>query len=481
MFVQSLVRRAEAIYAGEVDPRDDNMLAVTNDGRKAALDMRLIDPTLPDFADSKINACVRNVLEIYHRTSERRLTQMIFCDLSTPGPGFNVYDDIRTKLVAGLPDDGLPGIPAEEVRFIHEAKTDLHKARMFADMRKGRIRVLLASTGKAGMGTNVQDLLYAMHELDAPWKPAEVEQRNGRILRRGNTNKRVRIIRYVTQESFDAYQWNLLEYKQRFISQIMCGDVTTRRIEDVDSTALSFAQLKALDTGDPRVMERESVNADVIRLTRAKKAFEDRQYQTRIDLVHVPEQLRLAERMLERTRADIEARGDTRGDAFRITLDGTTYTERTAAAPVLRRLLIELSHTSQQRQIVEVGTFAGFRLAISAHRGFHPELLLLGSREHSVAVALEGSTANGNLQVLDNLPYRMEKAAADLESAIQHLKLQIEELERISSEEFSQQAALDAALKRQPRGSRPRRLHRGPRGPGRPRRQSRRASLPVGH
>lgn len=226
-----LVQRAERIRNGGVDPREDNMLAVTTDGRKVALDMRILNPHVGDFAEGKVNLLVERVQTIRAETRGSRLTQLIFCDLSkpvAPGRGFSVYNDVREKLIAH-------GVPPAEIAFIHDAGNDLKKARLFADVRAGRIRILMGSTQKMALGTNVQDRLYAVHHLDAPWRPADIEQRDGRMMRRGNTNPHVRILRYVTQRTFDAYMWQVLEYKARMIAQVMRGDAAVRRIEDLET------------------------------------------------------------------------------------------------------------------------------------------------------------------------------------------------------------------------------------------------------
>ncbi len=249
--VASFSDRAEAVRSGRVDPKDDNMLRITNDGRKCALDQRLMNPLLPDDGESKVNACIRNAYKVWQDGQADRTAQVIFCDLSTPkGDGtFNVYDDIRNKLEE-------MGVPREEIAFIHEATTETQKAELFAKVRAGQVRVLLGSTAKLGAGTNMQDRLIALHHLDAPWKPSDLEQQEGRILRQGNMNEKVQIFRYVTEGTFDAYMWQILENKQKFISQIMTSKSPVRACEDVDDTALSYAEIKALATGNPYIKEK---------------------------------------------------------------------------------------------------------------------------------------------------------------------------------------------------------------------------------
>lgn len=443
--VAELVRRAERIRNGGVDPRTDNMLAVTNDGRKVALDMRVMDSAAPDFPGSKVNLLAQSVFDIWEETREQRLTQLIFCDLSKPlpaGRGFSVYNDVRDKLIAR-------GVPAAEIAFIHDANTDAKKARLFADVRAGRVGVLMGSTQKMGMGTNVQDLLYAVHHLDAPWRPADIEQRDGRMLRRGNRNPLVRILRYVTQRTFDAYMWQVLEYKARMIAQVMCGALAVRRIEDLDTPVLSFAQMKALASGNPLVMEKAGVDAEVARLGRAKRAFDDRAFAVRLDLARTPERLRHAEETAERIRSDIAVRIETRGDAFRIEIGGQEYTARNDAAPRLRRLLIEATHTSPVRRVIPVGRFAGFALETAVQQGFPAELILRGEYEHSARVQLEDSSAPGNLQTLEALPRRMEATLENVERNIAHFRQQLTELQALSRSTFEHQEELDRLLARQ--------------------------------
>src|ERR1017187_9115415 len=279
--VQSLVERAEALRTGKVDPREENMLLVTTDGRKAALDLRLHDPRLPDHPSSKINRAVQEIERIWRENVSCRSTQLVFCDLSIPtgGKGFSVYEDMRDKLVAR-------GIPPDEIAFIQDYDSDAAKLALFRDVRAGKVRILFGSTQKMGTGTNVQERLIALHHLDAPWRPADVEQREGRILRQGNTNPEVQILRYVTEQSFDAYMWQTLETKARFIAQVMTGESDLRRIEDIDGTALTYAEVKAIASGNPMVIEKASVDAEVARLSRLQMQHHETQYRLRQDIRH---------------------------------------------------------------------------------------------------------------------------------------------------------------------------------------------------
>ena len=271
--VEELSKRAAAVHSGAVDAAEDNMLCITNDGRKIGLDQRLMNLLLPDDPDSKLNACVRNVLKIWEEGKDQKLTQLLFCDLSTPkGDGqFNVYDDIKKKLLAA-------GVPESEVAFIHTADTEAKKKELFSKVRAGQVRVLLGSTQKMGAGTNVQDRLVAVHHLDVGWKPSDMTQRNGRIIRQGNRNKEVQVYNYVTEGTFDAYLFQTLENKQRFISQIMTSKSPVRSCEDVDEQALSYAEIKALCAGNPLIKEKMDLDIEVARLKVLKADHQSQQY-----------------------------------------------------------------------------------------------------------------------------------------------------------------------------------------------------------
>ena len=297
-YVSDFAERARKIRSGTVDRENDNMLCITNDGRKLALDQRLMDPDLPDYENSKVNACVDKTFEIWDKNRDKKLTQLIFCDMSIPKPGvFNVYDDIKEKLVAR-------GVPAEEVRFIHEAKNDTQKEALFQQVREGKVRVLLGSTGKLGTGTNVQDLLIAGHDLDCPYRPSDLEQRDGRVIRQKNGNEDVYIYRYVTENTFDAYMYQLLEIKQRFISQIHTPNPSVREAADMDEITMSFAEIKALATGDPRIKERVELEVDVQKLSLLKKRHENQQFSLKRRIAAIPEELENNRRQLEKLRKD---------------------------------------------------------------------------------------------------------------------------------------------------------------------------------
>ena len=298
--VSAFADRAEAVRSGLVEPTVDNMLKITNDGRKCALDQRLLNDMLPDEADSKVNRCAKNAYDIWEETAEKKSTQLIFCDLSTPKNDgtFNVYDDIREKLVE-------KGIPREEIAFIHEAGTEAKKAELFAKVRAGQVRILLGSTPKLGAGTNIQDRLIALHHLDCPWKPSDLEQQEGRILRQGNQNEKVKIFRYVTENTFDAYMWQILENKQKFISQIMTSKSPVRACEDVDDAALSYAEIKALATGNPYIREKMDLDIQVSKLKLMKANHTSQKYRLETDIAkNYPVQIAAQKEQIAGLRAD---------------------------------------------------------------------------------------------------------------------------------------------------------------------------------
>ena len=327
--VADLADRAEEIRAGNVDPTEDNMLKVTNDGRKLALDQRLIDPNLPENPNDKVHACTENVYRIWNKTKDKKLTQLVFCDLSTPKPdGFNVYDDLRNLLIS-------MGIPENEVQFIHSANTEVKKAELFAKVRSGDVRVLMGSTGKMGAGTNVQRLLVATHHLDCGWKPSDIEQRNGRMIRQGNTNAEVYEYRYVTEASFDSYMWQLLETKQKFIGQVMTSKSPARSADDLDDAALSYAEVKALAAGNPMIKEKMDLDIQVARLKTLKTAYNNEHYRLEDAITQgFPAEMRKTAQQLENAKADtILLQQNTKRDAdgkdvFAITLMDTIYTKR---------------------------------------------------------------------------------------------------------------------------------------------------------
>ena len=391
-----------------MEPNVDNMLKITNDGRKLALDQRMIDPMLPDDPNSKVNACVDNVYRIWEEYTDTKATQLVFCDLSTPKNDrtFNVYDDIREKLIAR-------GIPAEQIRFIHEATSDAQKKELFAKVRSGEVRVLLGSTPKMGAGTNVQDRLIAIHNLDCPWRPSDLEQRQGRIERQGNRFPEVQVYRYVTEQTFDAYLYQLVESKQKFISQIMTSKSPVRSAEDVDEVALSFAEVKMLATGDERFKEKMDLDIQVSKLKVLKQSYLSEHYdlEDRI-LKYFPQTIKECEQRIVCYEADasLARQHQPQGEEkfWPMTLKGITYTEKAAAG----EMLLAVCKEYPMAEPAEIGSYRGFKLEVFYDTfNAHYCLYLCGKAKHKVDL---GTDPLGNLTRIEN---ELAKIPAKLEAA----------------------------------------------------------------
>jgi N12 class adenine-specific DNA methylase len=436
--VQSLVERAEALRTRQVDPRDDNMLLVTTDGRKAALDLRLYDPGLPDHPYSKVNKAAGEIERIWRETADRRCAQLVFCDLSTPtqGKGFSVYEDMRDKLVAR-------GIPAEEIAFMQDYDSDNAKVGLFRDVRAGKVRVLFGSTQKMGAGTNVQERLVALHHLDAPWRPADVEQREGRILRQGNTNPEIQIHRYVTEESFDAYMWQTLETKAKFIAQVMTGENNLRRIEDVDGAALTYAEVKAIASGNPMVIEKAGIDAEVARLTRLRSQHTQTQYNLRYQFRHLTEEVPRFQKRLEEVQRDMTTRHDTSGDKFVIELEGQEIRDRGIAGELILRRAERMRGTSAEKAI---GSFAGFKLFVADSYMRGPEVILKGAAVH---VAKAANTALGTIRSVEYTIQNLDETAASLMENIKSSQKRIAGMQEQAEQPFEHTDKLAALTKRQ--------------------------------
>ena len=426
--VASLAKRAEKVRDRLVEPYIDNMLKITNDGRKLALDQRLIDPMLPDFENSKVNACVDNVYRIWTENADARATQLVFCDLSTPKNDgtFNVYDDIRTKLTDR-------GIPAEQIRFIHEATTDAQKKELFAKVRSGEVRVLLGSTPKMGAGTNVQDRLKAIHNLDCPWRPSDLEQRQGRIERQGNMFPEVEVYRYVTEQTFDAYLYQLVESKQKFISQIMTSKSPVRSAEDVDEVALSFAEVKMLATGDERFKEKMDLDIQVSKLRVLKQSYLSEHYdlEDRI-LKFYPQTIKEYEERIAGYESDtaLAEQHKPQGEEkfCPMTIKGVTFTEKAAAG----EMLLAVCKENTLANPVEIGSYRGFRMEVYYDTlNTHYCLNLCGKAKHKVEL---GSDALGNLTRIENelakIPVKLEVAKTKRTETIEQLQTAKAEVEK---------------------------------------------------
>lgn len=442
--VADLADRAEEIRAGNVDPTEDNMLKVTNDGRKLALDQRLIDPNLPENPNDKVHACAENVYRIWSETKDKRLTQLVFCDLSTPKPdGFNVYDDLRNLLIS-------MGIPENEVQFIHSANTEVKKAELFAKVRSGDVRVLMGSTGKMGAGTNVQRLLVATHHLDCGWKPSDIEQRNGRMIRQGNTNAEVYEYRYVTESSFDSYMWQLLETKQKFIGQVMTSKSPARSADDLDDAALSYAEVKALAAGNPMIKEKMDLDIQVARLKTLKTAYNNEHYRLEDAITQgFPAEMRKTAQQLENAKADTallqqNTKRDADGkDVFTISLMDTVYTKREDAGKALLGLL---GMAMNRTEPVSIGRYKGFDLQIAYFAMDKMYLAyLVGSGINPVQL---GADAVGNTVRLDNCLHNLPQSVTDLESKLVQLQKQLENAKEQLAQPFAQADELAEKSKR---------------------------------
>lgn len=435
--VSSFADRAEAVRSGSIDPRTDNMLKITNDGRKCALDQRLLNELLPDEPDSKVNHCVENAFAIWQQTIDTRATQLIFCDLSTPkGDGsFNIYDDVRDKLVA-------KGVPREEVVFIHEATTETKKAELFAKVRAGQVRILLGSTPKLGAGTNIQDRLIALHHLDCPWKPSDLEQQEGRILRQGNQNKKVQIFRYVTENTFDAYMWQLLENKQKFISQIMTSKSPVRSAEDVDDTALSYAEIKALATGNPYIKEKMDLDIQVSKLKLLKANHTSQIYRLESDIAkRYPMEITATKERVAGLKADLEAVKpylDQDKEDFTITVGEKTYTDKKEAGTAILAACAGLKAVNTSGQI---GEYHGFAL-MASYDTFNQKFMLTVKRQCSYTIEV-GKDSLGNIQRINNALASIEKKLPEAESKLATLQTQLETAREEVKKPFPQTTELE--------------------------------------
>ena len=436
--VKGLADRAEKVRNGKVQPTEDNMLRITNDGRKLALDQRLMNPLLPDDPGSKANACVDKVYEIWEKTKEQRSTQMIFCDLSTPKEdGFDVYNDVRDKLVA-------KGIPKEEVQFIHDADTETKKAELFGKVRNGTVRVLMGSTQKMGAGTNVQTRLIALHHLDCPWRPADIAQRNGRMVRQGNLNKEVSIFIYVTESTFDSYSWQLVENKQKFISQIMTSKSPARSCEDLDEAALTYAEVKALAAGNPMIKEKMDLDIQVARLRTLKAAYTSQHYRLE-DAVAVafPRQIKGTEHRIRAFEQDIQTAKEHQSyDAdkkliFSIELDGKTYDKREDAGKALLGLVGAAVRATKP---VPVGHYAGFEITVEykpLEKVFHAHLV--GEATHTTEL---GNDAAGNMTRFQNVVSALSQDLNRLHGSLEQLTKQLANAEEELKQPFLQEQEL---------------------------------------
>ena len=412
--VQNLSERAAKVHSGTVDASEDNMLCITNDGRKIGLDQRLMNPLLPDDPASKLNACVRNVLQIWEDGREQKMTQLLFCDLSTPKNDgqFNVYDDIKTKLLAA-------GVPESEVAFIHSADTEAKKAALFSKVRSGDVRILLGSTAKMGAGTNVQERLVAVHHLDVGWKPSDMTQRNGRIIRQGNRNKEVKVFNYVTEGTFDAYLWQTLENKQRFISQIMTSKSPVRSCDDVDEQALSYAEVKALCAGNPLIKEKMDLDVQVAKLKVLKADHQSQKYRLEDKLLtQFPADIQQQRAHISALKTDAEtaaAHPQDKENFCGMTIKGMMFDDKKTAG---ERLILAAKELPDTEPVV-LGEYRGFELSVR----YEPvrneqQAVLKGKAIYPVAL---GADPHGNITRLDNLLAGFDERIANAENRLENL------------------------------------------------------------
>ena len=434
--VSSFADRAEAVRNGNVNPRFDNMLKITNDGRKLALDQRLMNEMLPDEPESKVNRCVDNAFKVWKESALDRGTQLIFCDLSTPKADgtFNVYDDVREKLVAR-------GVPREEVAFIHEYNTETKKAELFAKVRAGQVRVLMGSTPKLGAGTNIQDRLIALHHLDCPWKPSDLEQQEGRILRQGNRNKQVKIYRYVTENTFDSYMWQILENKQKFISQIMTSKSPVRACDDVDDTALSYAEIKALATGNPYIKEKMDLDIQVSKLKLLKANHTSQIYSLESDIARrYPREIAVAQGQIEALKTDMEAAKPLLAqdkEHFDMEISGKLYTERKEAGAAIIEACKALKAAGTEGRIGSYGAFELHSRFDNFDKVFR--LSIKGAWNYSMEV---GKDPLGNILRVTNALASIERALPQVERRLENLEQQLAQAKEEAKRPFAQEAEL---------------------------------------
>ena len=444
--MQEMVERAEAIHRGVVDPKDDNMLRITGEARLLGTDPRLLDSYAPVDSDSKLNKAVENIYQEYVQSQEQKGTQIVFSDIGTPGPGkaFTVYDYLKQELITR-------GVPEEEICFIHDAKTDEQRDRMFSDVRAGRKRIIIGSTEKLGVGTNIQTRMVAAHHIDCPWKPSDIEQREGRIIRQGNENEEVNIYRYVTKGSFDAYLWGIVETKQRFISQVFTSRELARICEDIDETVLNFAEIKAVASENPLIMEKIQVDNEVARLRILKAAHEGKRF-TLQDAVtfQYPKRIQSLKGELQLLQKDLERRNQAMEvqPGFAITLQGKVYEKHKEAGEVLRGIIEGVTAFTRH----EVGIYKGFQVSVQNDM-LGPILFLQGEKEYSVELK---SSDSGNMVRIENRLNALDKAVEDVqkeiktcENEIKNAKQEYEKpfpYEELLKENITRQMEIDAEL-----------------------------------
>jgi N12 class adenine-specific DNA methylase len=449
-FIRTLTERAEKLKKERVDPSVDNMLKITGEGRKAALDMRLVRPEIEPLEDTKVNRAVARILKIWNDTRNERSTQLVFSDLSTPDPAkFNVYSEIRSKLIAG-------GIPMREIAFIHDAETDTAKKVLFDGVNAGRVRILLGSTEKMGAGTNVQRRLVALHHLDAPWRPRDIEQREGRILRQGNTNKEVQIYRYVTEGSFDAYMWQTLETKARFIHQVMRGETSVRSAEDLDSGALTYAEIKAIASGNPAVVEKIKIDTEIRKLDQLRAVHANQQRHIRWEVRDLPRHITETKQRLTEIEADIELRNRTEAADFTMTVGNQVFSGKGAREEAAKALTFTILSWKDDQTMQPRGQFRGFEILSKGRSGGFgllqddervPELFIRGRATYSAN--LNPANPVGTVQSIEHILRSMDKLAAEQQSRVVRAEKELVDYQAQADRPFEHEKRLKQLLARQ--------------------------------
>ena len=441
-YIKTLIKRAERLRSSRVDPSIDNMLKITSDGRKAALDMRLVDPFADAYGDTKLSRAADRIRALWEATRNELCTQLVFCDLSTPDPRrFNVYDYMRARLTAG-------GIPESAIAFIHDADSDLAKMNLFKAMNAGRVRILFGSTEKMGAGTNVQRRLRALHHLDTPWRPRDIKQREGRILRQGNLNSEVEICRYVTEGSFDAYMWQTLETKARFIQQVRTGHTAVRSAEDLEGGALTYAEIKAIASGNPAVMEKVRIDTEVRKLDQLRAVHLNQQHRIRWELRHLPREIAAARQTLEHLQEDIITRDTHDGEEFVMSVGGQVFSGKGAREEAAGALVRAVLSRREAYTLRKQATFKGFEILSRNQPGaLVPDLFIRGAGTYTAHI--NAGNPIGTMQSIEHTLRALDRAATDEHQQLQRLDKTLTDYQAQAQRPFEHEARLKELLARQ--------------------------------